>query len=96
MEGFGLPAVEAAACGCPVIATNASPLPAILGEGGIYFNPNSQDELEAALMLVLRSESTRLYMRQAGLNAVTKLTWETAAMQLKEAIKKVFQDEPAT
>lgn len=95
MEGFGLPAVEASACGCPVIATNASPLPALLGEAGIYFDPNSQDELEAALTLVLQSESTRLQMRQAGLQAIKKLTWETAAIQLIEVFKKVFQDEPS-
>ena len=36
MEGFGLPALEAAACGCPVVATTASPLPDVLGEGGNY------------------------------------------------------------
>jgi glycosyltransferase involved in cell wall biosynthesis len=44
MEGFGLPALEAAACGCPVVATRESPLEGLLGEGGIYVGPG-EDEI---------------------------------------------------
>lgn len=91
MEGFGLPAVEAAACGCPVIATQASPLPDLLGAGGLYFDPECQPELEAALKRVLESEALRLEMREAGLAASARLTWEAAARQLLGVLNEVWR-----
>jgi glycosyltransferase involved in cell wall biosynthesis len=89
MEGFGLPAVEAAACGCPVIATTASPLPALLGEGGLYADPDSTEQLEHALARVLSSEELRSKMSTAGLEAASRLTWDSAARQLHTLIRKV-------
>ncbi|MFN0110121.1 MAG: glycosyltransferase family 4 protein [Blastocatellia bacterium] len=89
IEGFGLPAIEAAACGCPVIATTASPLPGLLGEGGIFINPAIQEELDAALTRVLESDSLRQQMRIAGLAAAAELTWEAAAQQMIGLIRKV-------
>lgn len=89
IEGFGLPAVEAAACGCPVVATACSPLPVLLGDGAIYFDPHNSNELEEALTRVLASESLRQTMSLAGLMAVEKLTWDHAALALKELIGSV-------
>jgi glycosyltransferase involved in cell wall biosynthesis len=89
MEGFGLPAVEAAACGCPVIATTASPLPSILKEGGLYVDPTNLEALELALRRVLTSEDMRQKMRTAGLAAARQLTWEAAAQQLVNLMRKV-------
>lgn len=89
IEGFGLPAVEAAACGCPVIATTSSPLPSLLGEGGIFVNPANLEELEAALIRVLESESLRERMREAGLKAAANLTWDAAARQMISLMKQV-------
>jgi glycosyltransferase involved in cell wall biosynthesis len=78
-----LPAIEAAACGCPVIATTASPLPELLGEGGIYIDPQSCPQLTSALGDVLRSEELRARMSAAGVAAASKLTWDAAARQLQ-------------
>lgn len=89
IEGFGLPAVEAAACGCPVIATKESPLPSLLGEGGIYFDPTSQEDLERALTRVLESEPLRLQLGAAAKTAASRLTWEAAAHQMMDLIRKV-------
>jgi glycosyltransferase involved in cell wall biosynthesis len=88
MEGFGLPAVEAAACGCPVIATKASPLEALLGAGGLYIEPN-ETELTAALDAVLSSPELRSHMCTAGSAAATRLTWDAAAHQMLDVIRKV-------
>jgi glycosyltransferase involved in cell wall biosynthesis len=93
MEGFGLPAVEAAACGCPVIATQASPLPDLLGAGAEYFDPNKPQELEHAITCLLKSERLRLQKREAGLQAAHHLTWDAAARQMMEIFQRLLPTE---
>jgi glycosyltransferase involved in cell wall biosynthesis len=88
MEGFGLPAVEAAACGCPVIATKASPLEGLLGGAGIFID-SREDEIARALELVLSSPELRCRMGAAGLIATRRLTWDGAARQMLGVIRKI-------
>jgi glycosyltransferase involved in cell wall biosynthesis len=88
MEGFGLPAVEAAACGCPVIATNASPLPKLLGAAGIYIDPR-EPEIAQALEKTLSSPELRRRMGECGVEAARRLTWEESARQMMDVIGKV-------
>jgi glycosyltransferase involved in cell wall biosynthesis len=89
MEGFGLPGVEAAACGCPVIATRESPLPGLLGEGGIFIDPVQPAQLEDALRRVLESGDVRRRMRDACIAAARRLTWDAAAGQMLSVIRQV-------
>jgi glycosyltransferase involved in cell wall biosynthesis len=86
MEGFGLPAVEAAACGCPVAATTESPLPDLLAGGGIFFDPLGNG-IEAALMEMLGSEEARRRMGDAAAHAAGRLTWDAAARQMLQVIR---------
>jgi glycosyltransferase involved in cell wall biosynthesis len=91
MEGFGLPAIEAAACGCPVVATTASPLPELLGDAALFADPESTEQLAEALRAVLAGEELRVRMRAAGLEAASRLTWDAAARQLQAVIHEVAQ-----
>jgi glycosyltransferase involved in cell wall biosynthesis len=88
MEGFGLPAVEAAACGCPVIATKASPLEGLLGDAGMHIHP-VEAEILRALEDVLASPELQQRMRERGLDAARRLTWDRAARQMLDVIGKV-------
>lgn len=78
-EGFGLPAVEAAACGCPVVATTASPLPALLDGGGYFVRPGDVDGLTAALRQLTTDEPTRRRLGTAARERATRLSWSSAA-----------------
>lgn len=89
IEGLGLPALEAAACGCPVVATAESPLPEMLGDGGIYINPNKANELEEAIKRVLDSTEQRSKMREAGIAATGALSWDEAARQMMSVMGEV-------
>ena len=89
MEGFGLPAIEAAACGCPVVATGESAIPDVLGTAGKYFDPHNPAQLEQVLREVLSSDTVRQQMSEAGLKITSDITWETAAYQMLEVFEKI-------
>jgi glycosyltransferase involved in cell wall biosynthesis len=95
MEGFGLPAIEAVACGCPVIATSESPLPELLGEGCEYFDPSQPQELENAITSLFASEKIRNQRREFGLKAVQRLSWDEAARQMMAVLQSVMGVEEA-
>ncbi|MEO7103063.1 MAG: glycosyltransferase family 1 protein [Gemmatimonadaceae bacterium] len=87
-EGFGLPAVEAAACGTPVIATTASPLPELLAGGGIFIAPGSERELTAAMRVMLEDESTRRAMGVRARECARALSWDRAADVTLDALRE--------
>jgi len=82
-EGFGLPVLEAMACGTPVIASNASSLPEVVGEAGILIDPHDVGGLVKAMGRVLMDGGKRREMREKGLQQAARFSWErTAAMTL--------------
>ncbi|MBW8011262.1 MAG: glycosyltransferase family 4 protein [Chloroflexi bacterium] len=88
-EGFGLGAVEAAACGTPVIATNNSPLPQLLVGGGLFIDPFKSQELLAALVELLDDDNRRNQMGKAALARAQKLTWQKAALEFFSLLNKI-------
>ncbi len=87
-EGFGLPAVEAAACGAPVIATTDSPLPELLAGGGIFIRPGDDAALFSAMRTLAADEKKRGELGIAALAAARKLTWDRGARAALGAIRE--------
>ena len=87
-EGFGLPAIEAMACGTPVIASRAGALPEVVGQAGRLFSPHAPSELEAHLYELLTNPQTRQAMSVNGLQRARQFSWERSA----QAALTVFQD----
>jgi len=78
-EGFGLPAVEAAACGTPVIATTASPLPQLLEGGGFFVDPGDDAALLGAMRRIAVEEGLRDTLGGVAARRAASLSWERAA-----------------
>jgi alpha-1,3-rhamnosyl/mannosyltransferase len=87
-EGFGLPAVEGAACGAPVIATVESPLPELLAGGGLFVEPGQLEPLAAAMRALLDDAATRSKMSGTALARARAMTWPRAARIALDALEE--------
>jgi glycosyltransferase involved in cell wall biosynthesis len=87
-EGFGLPAVEAAACGTPVVATPESPLPDLLRGGGFFVAPGAAEATAAAMRALLDDPGRRAAMGAAALARSRELTWDRGARMALAALRE--------
>ena len=87
-EGFGLPAVEAAACGTPVIATTASPLPQLLEGGGIFVPPNDIDAAANGMRRMMASRTDRQAFGRVARERASLLSWSRCASETLAAIEE--------
>ncbi|MBC8248766.1 MAG: glycosyltransferase family 4 protein [Anaerolineales bacterium] len=81
-EGFGLPPLEAMACGTPVITSNASSLPEVVGKAGLMVEATEVEALTEAMKQVLEDDALREGMMAKGVKQASKFTWEKAAAKL--------------
>ncbi|MCS7062071.1 MAG: glycosyltransferase family 1 protein [Anaerolineae bacterium] len=81
-EGFGLPPLEAMACGIPVVASNTSSLPEVVGDAGLLVDPFDVDGLAGALLRAATDDVWRAQAIERGLNRARAFTWGRAAEQL--------------
>jgi len=82
LEGFGIPVIEAMACGVPVVSSNSSSLPEVLGEAGLYFDPHDHQELADLIQNLLSDNSLKRTMIERGLKRAKSFSWKSSGMDL--------------
>lgn len=87
-EGFGLPALEAMACGCPVVASRAGALEEVCGTAAAYIDPANEQETAAQVTRLLHSPEELARLRQAGLAQAARFSWKQSA----EKLLRLFQE----
>jgi glycosyltransferase involved in cell wall biosynthesis len=87
-EGFGLPPLEAMACGAPVIASRASSLPEVVGEAGLLVNPLDVEDIAAAMVRVASDPALREAMRGAGRARARQFSWHECARRTLAVLEK--------
>ena len=88
-EGFGLPVLEAMAAGTPVITSNTSSLPEVVGNAGILVDPQNVPEIAAAVATLLSDTETQQAMACAGLERARTFTWKRSAQRLLQVFENV-------
>ncbi|MFB0536593.1 MAG: glycosyltransferase family 4 protein [Anaerolineae bacterium] len=88
-EGFGLPPLEALACGTPVIASNRGSLPEIVGDGGLLLEPDDVEGLAAAMEKLLADDDLWTDLRQKGLAHAARFSWEKTARETLAVYQEV-------
>ncbi len=90
-EGFGFPPLEAMACGCPVISSNASCMPEILGDSCLYFNPDDSKNIAKIMDIALTDKSLRFSLTKKGLEQVKKYAPEKVVNNILGVFEKIKQ-----
>ena len=90
-EGFGLPVLEAMACGTPVITSNVSAMPEIVGEAGILLPPNDEAAFTQTIMNLLDGTSKRVELSKRGIQRSAQYTWKRTATDTLEVYKLLFE-----
>lgn len=89
-EGFGLPPLEAMACGLPVAASGVSALPEIGGDAVVYFDPESAEDMAAKIILILNDDELRTSLRTMGIERARAFTWEKTARETLAFYRRIL------
>ncbi len=89
-EGFGLPPLEAMACSTPVIASNVSSLPEVIGDAGVLIDPYIIEDIVSAMVNVLEDEGLRTKLVEKGKERVKLFSWKKAAKESLDAYLSIL------
>ena len=89
-EGFGLPPIEAMACGCPVVVSNVAALPEVCGDAAVYVDPNDTQSIAAGMQRVLSDETLRSDLIERGLRRAKNFTWEKTAGETLKVFDEIL------
>ena len=90
-EGFGIPLLESMACGTPVICSNSSSLPEVVGDAALMFDPNDEVELARSIEGVLSNKQLYKELIEKGYKRVRKFTWEDCRRKTEEVYKNMLK-----
>lgn len=89
-EGFGLPIIEAMACGCPVITSNVTACPEVAGDAALLVNPRAVNEIAEAMRRVVTDHTLYADLREKGLARASEFTWRRSAEAHRQLFEKVI------
>ncbi|HBG49443.1 MAG TPA: glycosyltransferase family 1 protein [Cyanobacteria bacterium UBA9971] len=89
-EGFGIPAIEAMSCGCPVVASNVTSLPEVCADAACYVNPYMVDDIANGMNKILNNSELRNELIQKGYQRQTEFSWENSAHKLTKIIENIY------
>ncbi|MCS3705891.1 glycosyltransferase involved in cell wall biosynthesis [Salinibacter ruber] len=95
VETFGLPVLEAMACGTPVIASDRMSVPEVVGNAGLTVDPDNVEEMADAMCHLLENKSLQEDLRRKGKERVKKFTWDRTARGIRDALQDAMESEEA-
>lgn len=91
-EGFGLPVLEALACGTPVLTSNRSSLPEIAGDAALLVDPCSVDDIAAGMQRLMKDEALRQELRERGLARARQFSWQRTAQETAQVYQRTLSE----
>jgi glycosyltransferase involved in cell wall biosynthesis len=89
-EGFGIPPLEAMSYGCPVVCSNAGSIPEVVGDAGVYFDPNDPEDLRTALEHVATTEALQADLRTRGYARIKTFSWDKCAAATARIYREII------
>jgi glycosyltransferase involved in cell wall biosynthesis len=89
-EGHGNSPLEAMSFGCPVVCSKAGPIPEVVGDAGVYFDPNSAEELRTALERVVTTDALKADLRERGYRRIAAFSWDKCAAETARIYREIM------